>query len=158
MRVTTVNLRTLLPSLLLPAVVGGAGAVVTAMGMEMYQLLAKPPLVPSGWVFGVVWTVLYLLMGYAAYLVKSTTCFDKQAALQTYYIQLALNFLWSVVFFRFGQLWFAVVILVLLIAAILLTMKRFAECSITASRLLLPYLIWCLFALYLNIGFAVLNR
>ena len=92
MRVTTVNLRTLLPSLLLPAVVGGAGAVVTAMGMEMYQLLAKPPLVPPGWVFGVVWTVLYLLMGYAAYLVKSTTCFDKQAALQTYYIQLALNF------------------------------------------------------------------
>lgn len=158
MRVTTVNLRTLLPSLLLPAVVGGAGAVVTAMGMEMYQLLTKPPLVPPGWVFGVVWTVLYLMMGYAAYLVKSSTCFDKQAALQTYYVQLALNFLWTVVFFRFGQLWFAVVVLVLLIAAILLTMKRFAECDTTASRLLLPYLIWCLFALYLNIGFAVLNR
>lgn len=158
MRVTTVNLRTLLPSLLLPAVVGGAGAVITSMGMEMFQMLTKPPLVPPGWVFGVVWTILYLLMGYASYLVKSSTCFDKQVALQTYYIQLALNFMWVVVFFRFGLLWFSVVILALLIAAILLTMKRFAECNVTASRLLLPYLIWCLFALYLNIGYAVLNR
>ncbi len=157
MKVTTVNLRTLLPSLLLPAVVGGVGAVVTSMGMEMYNLLKKPPLVPPGWVFGVVWTVLYLLMGYSAYLVKSSNCYDKQAALQTYYIQLALNFLWVVVFFRFGLLWPAVVVLALLIAAILLTVKRFGECSQTASRLLLPYLIWCCFALYLNIGYAVLN-
>lgn len=158
MRVTTVNLRTLLPSLLLPAVVGGAGAVIVSMGMESYQLLSKPPLTPPGWVFSVVWTVLYLLMGYAAYLVKSSSYSDKQNALQTYYIQLALNFLWVVFFFRFGQLWMSAVVLLLLTASVLLTMKRFGECDTTASRLLLPYFLWCVFALYLNIGAAVLNR
>ena len=158
MKITTVNLRTLLPSLFLVAAVGGAGAVITAMGMDAYSLLKLPPLVPPGWVFGVVWTVLYLLMGYASYLVKSASCFEKESALQAYYVQLALNFLWVVTFFRFGQLWLSVVVLVLLIAAILLTAYRFSRCSVTAARLLIPYLIWCGFALYLNIGIAVLNR
>ena len=157
MKITTVNLRTLLPSLLLPAAVGGVGAVLTSMGMEAYQLLKKPPLVPPGWVFAVVWTVLYLLMGYAAYRVRSSSCFEKEGAFQAYYVQLALNFLWVAVFFRFGMLWLAAVVLGLLIAAILLTMKRFASCDVTASRLLIPYLVWCGFALYLNIGTAVLN-
>ena len=157
MKITTVNLRTLLPSLLLPAAVGGVGGVITAMGMDAYQLLKQPPLVPPGWVFAVVWTVLYLLMGYAAYRVKSSSCFEKEGAFQSYYIQLALNFLWVVTFFRFGLLWVSVVVLSLLIAAILLTMKRFASCDVTASRLLIPYLVWCAFALYLNIGTAVLN-
>ena len=157
MKITTVNLRTLLPSLLLPAAVGGVGAVLTSMGMEAYQLLKKPPLVPPGWVFAVVWTVLYLLMGYAAYRVRSSSCFEKEGAFQAYYVQLALNFLWVAVFFRFGMLWLAVVVLALLIAAILLTMKRFASCDVTASRLLIPYLVWCGFALYFNIGIAVLN-
>ena len=157
MKITTVNLRTLLPSLLLPAVVGGVGAVITAMGMDAYQLLRQPPLVPPGWVFGVVWTVLYLLMGWAAYRVKSSSCFEKEGALQAYYIQLALNFLWIVAFFRFGLLWLSAVILALLVAAILLTVRRFAACDTTASRLLIPYLIWCGFALYLNVGTAILN-
>lgn len=158
MKITTVNLRTLLPSLLLPSAVGGVGAVITAMGMDAYRQLKQPPLVPPGWVFGVVWTVLYLLMGYAAYRVRSSSCFEKEGALQAYYIQLALNFLWVVVFFRFGMLWLAAVVLALLIAAILLTMKRFASCETTAARLLIPYLAWCAFALYLNVGTAVLNR
>ncbi|MBP5618816.1 MAG: tryptophan-rich sensory protein [Clostridia bacterium] len=157
MKITTVNLRTLLPSLLLPAAVGGVGAVLTSMGMEAYSLLKKPPLVPPGWVFAVVWTVLYLLMGYAAYRVRSSSCFEKEGAFQAYYVQLALNFLWVAVFFRFGMLWLSAVVLALLIAAILLTMKRFASCDVTASRLLIPYLVWCSFALYLNIGTAVLN-
>ena len=157
MRIATVNLRTLIPSLLLPAVVGGAGAVIVSAAMPAYRQLAKPPLVPPGWVFGVVWTVLYLLMGYASYLVKSSTCYEKQAAQQVYYIQLALNFMWVVMFFRFGQLWPAVFVLALLIAAILFTMRRFSECDSTAPKLLIPYLVWCCFAMYFNIGIALLN-
>ncbi len=158
MKITTVNLRTLLPSLFLVAAVGGAGAVISAMGMDAYSLLKTPPLTPPGWVFGVVWTVLYLLMGYASYLVKSASCLEKEGALQAYYVQLALNFLWVVTFFRFGLLWLSVLVLALLLAAILLTVYRFSRCSVTASRLLLPYLAWSGFALYLNIAVAILNR
>ena len=157
MKIKTFNLRTLVPSLLLPAVVGGVGAIIINMGMPAFELLEKPPLVPPPWVFGVVWTILYLMMGYAAYLVKSSGCSIKPDALQIYHIQLALNFLWVVVFFRLGQYWIAALVLAALIAAIFITMRRFAECSTTAARLLLPYLIWCCFALYLNIGIAVLN-
>ena len=157
MKITTVNLRTLLPSLLLPAVVGGAGAIIVAAAMPAYSLLKKAPLVPPPWVFAVVWTVLYLLMGLASYRVKSSSCFDKQTAAQVYYIQLALNFMWVVVFFRFGQLWGAVAVLAMLIAAIIMTVRRFSDCDKTAAKLLVPYLIWSCIAMYFNIATAVLN-
>lgn len=157
MKVRTINLRTLLPSLLLPIIVGAAGAIVTASGMEAYKLLNKPPLVPPGWVFSVVWTVLYIIMGYSAYLVKSSKCYDKQSAMQVYYIQLALNFIWVLVFFRFGLLWLSAIILLLLTAAVIFTMLRFLECDTFAGRLLIPYVIWCLFALYLNVATAIIN-
>jgi len=157
MKVRTVNLRLLLTSLALPLLVGIAGALVTASGMDAFQLLKKPPLVPPGWVFGVVWTILYVLMGVAVYNVRISNSYDKSEAMQYFYIQLALNFLWVLVFFRFGWLWVSVIVLVALIAAIVLTIRSFGKISTTAARLMLPYLLWCLFALYLNIGYAVLN-
>ena len=157
MKVRTVNLRLLLTSLALPILVGIAGALVTASGMDAFELLKKPPLVPPAWVFSVVWTVLYILMGVAVYNVRIANSYSKSEAMQYFYIQLALNFLWVVTFFRFGWLWVSVIVLLALIVAIALTIKHFGDASSTAARLMLPYLLWCLFALYLNIGYAVLN-
>lgn len=157
MKVRTINLRLLLTGLALPLLVGIAGEIVVSSGMEAFDLLKKPPLVPPGWVFGVVWTVLYILMGIAAYNVQSTHTYDAKSAMQIYYIQLMLNFLWVVMFFRFGWLWPSVLVLVALIAAVVMTVVRFGRINTTAARLLLPYLVWCLFALYLNVGYAVLN-
>ena len=157
MKVRTVNLRLLLTSLALPILVGIAGALVTASGMDAFDFLIKPPLVPPAWAFSVVWTVLYILMGVAGYQVRISNAYNKSDALQYFYIQLALNFLWVVVFFRFGWLWVSVIVLMALIVAIALTVKNFGQASSTAARLMLPYLLWCLFALYLNIGYAVLN-
>ncbi len=157
MKVRTVNLRLLLTSLALPILVGIAGALVTASGMDAFELLTKPPLVPPAWVFSVVWTILYILMGVAVYNVRISNSYNKSEAMQYFYIQLALNFLWVVTFFRFGWLWVSVIVLLALIVAIALTIKNFGQISSTAARLMLPYLLWCLFALYLNIGYAVLN-
>lgn len=157
MKIKTINLRTLLLSLALPLAVGVVGAFFVMSGIERYNLLTKPPLTPPSWLFAVVWTILYILMGVSAYLVKSSNCYDKQSALQLYYIQLALNLMWTFFYFRMGMYLLAAIVLIALILAIVFTIIRFSQCTVTAGRLLLPYLIWCLFALYLNIAIVVLN-
>ncbi len=157
MKVRTINLRILLASLALPAAVGILGALVTASGMDAFMLLKKPPLVPPPWVFGVVWTLLYIMMGLAVYNLRTNGSYNTGRAMQCFYIQLALNFLWVLFFFRFGWITGAIVVLIALIAAIVFTIKEFGKSSTAAARLLLPYLVWCLFALYLNVGYAVLN-
>ncbi len=157
MTVKTVNLRTLIVSLIPPAAVGLAGTVLVASGMDVYNLLSKPAFTPPGWLFGVVWTLLYVLMGVAVYLLKSSHSYDLATPMQFYYIQLALNFLWVMFFFRFGLLWLSVVVLCLLIAAIVLTIINFYRINKTSAYLLIPYLVWCVFALVLNITIAIMN-
>ncbi len=136
--------------------VGGLSALLSG-SQEIYGGLIKPPLSPPGWVFPVVWTVLYILMGVAAGLVSQSGDVDKNQALSLYYIQLFINFLWSPLFFRFGWYAFAAVWLFVLVVAVFATWRRFRAISPAAGWLLVPYLLWCLFALYLNIGFVVLN-
>ncbi len=142
--------------IVLALAVGGLSALL-AGGMDTYGELIKPPLSPPGWVFPVVWTILYILMGIAAGKVVTAGGSHSDAAMRLYYLQLALNFLWSPIFFRFGWLTFAAVWLAALVAAVYATYRRFRKISPTAGWLLIPYLVWCIFALYLNIGFAVLN-
>ena len=157
MTVKTVNLRTLIASLIPPLAVGLAGSVLVSAGRGMYNLLNKPAFTPSGWLFGVVWTVLYVLMGVSVYLLKSSRSYDLATPMQFYYIQLALNFIWVMFFFRFGLLWVSVVVLAFLIAAIILTVINYSKISKKAAYLLIPYLVWCAFALFLNISIAAMN-
>lgn len=137
-----------------------AGGLASLLGGEtspLYMRLESPPLAPPGWVFPVVWTVLYILMGVAAGLVVKSGDVDSRRALAFYYLQLGLNVLWPLVFFRWEWLSVAAVWLLLLTAAVYATWRRFREINPVAGWLLVPYLLWCLFALYLNSGFAVLN-
>lgn len=157
MKVKTFNLRIFLISLILPAIVGIAGSIAVSSGMDMFDMLVKPSFTPPGWLFGVVWTVLYFLMGCSAYFIKTSHSYDISSAMQPYYIQLALNFIWVMFFFRFGMLWSSVVILLFLIASIILTVINFSKINKTAAYLFIPYLLWCAFALFLNISIAVLN-
>ena len=136
--------------------VGGLSALLSG-GMDAYGQWVKPPLSPPGWVFPVAWTVLYILMGLAAGIILVSQDEDSGVALRLYYLQLALNFLWSPIFFRLGWITFAAVWLAALVAAVYATCGRFRRISNAAGWLLAPYLAWCVFALYLNIGFAVLN-
>ena len=148
----------LIIALAIPLAVGGLSALLSG-GMDTYKTLNQPPLSPPGWIFPVVWSVLYLLMGYASYRVYTSDSppSEIKKALTAYGIQLFLNFLWSPVFFGLQWYWVAFVLLVLLWIAIYLTMHLFGQIDDTAENLLIPYLLWVTFAGYLNLGTALLN-
>lgn len=143
----------------LPLAVGALAAILTRGGMEDFEYMRKPPLSPPAWLFPVVWTVLYTLMGIASYLVcvSRASPARKRRALTVYGIQLAVNFFWSLLFFGLEAYLLAFVWLVLLWLLILLTMVMFSYISETAGKLLVPYLLWVSFAGYLNLGVYLLN-
>ena len=123
-----------------------------------YDTLAKPPLAPPGWLFPVVWAVLYAVMGFSAYLIGRSDSINKRTALILYFVQLAVNVLWSPVFFglkSFGGAVAVIIVLVILVAAMLVVFGRIERCAALVN---IPYLVWVLFATYLTIGFTVLNR
>ena len=152
------SIKKLIIALAIPLAVGGLAAFLSG-GMDTYKALNQPPLSPPGWVFPVVWTILYLLMGYASYRVYTT---DKvpmaiRRALILYAIQLFLNFLWPIVFFRFELYLTAFFVLVALWVFIYLTLRQFSVIDERAGDLLLPYILWVTFAGYLNVGVYLLN-
>ncbi len=146
-------------SVAIPLLTGVLSAIVSGGGMKAFSMLSKPPLSPPGWLFPVVWTILYILMGIASFLVyqKGPKRPAVMRALTVYGLQLAVNFLWSVFFFRFGWYWFSFLWLVLLWFLILVTIIQFEQISKPAALLLVPYLLWVTFAGYLNVGVAILN-
>ena len=125
-----------------------------------YAGLVKPSFNPPNWIFGPVWTTLYVLMGLAAYLVyeKGLRRNDVRKALAVFGGQLVLNALWSIVFFGAHQILGAAVLIVVLWAMILATILLFSRISKAAAYLLIPYILWVSFATVLNISLYVLNR
>lgn len=144
--------------LAVPLAVGGLATLLSG-GMDSYKIMNQPPLSPPGWIFPIVWTILYLLMGWASYrvLVSNAPREDRKKALTFYGIQLFLNFLWPLVFFGLGWYWAAFIVLLALWVMIYLTMHLFGLIDDTAENLLIPYLLWVTFAGYLNLGVALLN-
>ncbi len=149
----------LLICLAIPLAVGGLSAFLTRNAMEAFSALKQPPLSPPPWVFGVVWPILYLLMGLASYLIITGNGHraETNSALTAYGLQLAVNFFWSLIFFNRQAYLFAFFWLVLLWVLIVLTLRRFAAVSPLAGWLLIPYLAWVTFAGYLNLGIYLLN-
>jgi tryptophan-rich sensory protein len=126
-------------------------------GMENFsQTVAQPPLSPPGWLFPVVWSVLYTLMGISAWMVWKRPG-SSRGALGAYGLQLVLNVLWTPVFFRLERYWLAFFILVLLWLAIGNMILQFRKVSPKAALLQIPYLLWVTFAGYLNFMIAWLN-
>jgi benzodiazapine receptor len=142
-----------------------AGAIgsfaVGAQGFRpWYEAIAKPVFTPPGWVFGPVWTVLYLLMGVAAFLVWQRGLGSRlvRIALLWFLIQLAINAGWTPVFFGLHRIGWALLVIVLLWIAIIVTMYHFFQVSTWAGWLLVPYLLWVSFAAVLNASIWHLNR
>ena len=145
--------------LALPLAVGGLAAWLTMGGMADYASVVKPPLSPPGWVFPVVWTALYLMMGWASYLVWTSGAETGQVrqALLLYGAQLAVNFLWPLLFFGGKAYLAAFFLLAGLWLLVWLTLHAFLAIREPAGKLLLPYLAWITFAGYLNLGVYLLN-
>lgn len=148
-------------SVTLPLMVGGLSGFATARGVqEWYPSLTKPAFNPPSWVFGPVWTLLYVMMGVAAYLVWQKGWENElvRVALALYLVQLILNGLWSILFFGMQSPGLAFAEILLLWLAIAATVVWFWRVSPPAGMLLLPYAAWVSFAALLNGSLWILNR
>jgi tryptophan-rich sensory protein len=122
-----------------------------------YQSLEQPPLAPPGWLFPVVWSILYALMGVSAYLISGSNKAGRKTALILYGLQLFANFLWTPVFFGLKSLSGAAAVAIVMLILITAMMISFYRINKTAAYLNIPYLLWTAFAAYLTIGVLVLQ-
>lgn len=154
-----VSWKLIIISILIAEGVGLLSSFFAGDSSAIYKTLNQPPFAPPGWVFPVAWGILYALMGLAAALIPTANAPDeeKKRALTLYGLQLLFNFSWSIVFFRFQLFWVSVAVILILLLLVVLTMLRFFDVRPAAGYLLIPYLLWLLFATYLNIGVALLN-
>ncbi len=141
----------LILSLAIPLATGGLSALLTKDSMSSFDSMAKPPLSPPSWVFPVVWTILFIMMGLAFYLVLISKKPSSQA-LSIYFSQLFFNFFWSIIFFNLKLYLFSFLWLVALWILILVNIFLFYKINKVAGYLLIPYLLWASFALYLNLA------
>ena len=139
--------------------VGAAAALFVGDFSLLYETVQKPPLSPPAWLFPVVWTILYALMGISAYIVYSSGSDGKErkTALGIYTIQLAVNFIWTLVYFKAGSLLGGAGVILVLLALIVLMIILFGKVSKLAAVLNIPYLLWAIFASYLNIAAVIIN-
>ena len=121
-----------------------------------YSLLNKPAFNPPDWVFGPVWTTLYLMMTLAIWLFWHSNNRNKNTV-YVYLIHLVFNTTWSVVFFVFHNMVLALFVLILLIGLIINLILRFKRVNVVSYYLMIPYLLWCSFALFLNINLIMIN-
>ena len=154
-----INWKTLIFFVAIPLLVGGVASLISRESMAMFDRLTKPPLAPPGWLFPLVWTILYTFMGLASYLVFTSQKDQNEIklALQIYTLQLAFNFFWTILFFNFELYFFAFFWLLALLALLILTTILFYKVSKPAAYLMIPYIIWVTLAAYLNLGLALLN-
>ncbi len=148
-------------SILIALAVGGLAAWLTMDSMEIYGQIEQPSLAPPGWLFPVVWGILYVLMGISAALVytnKTAGQQEKSSALKVYALQLIVNFFWSIIFFNLRNYLFAFFWLVLLWVLIIIMIVKFYKIKPLAGLLQVPYLLWVTFAGYLNLMIYLLNR
>ena len=149
----------LLICIAIPLAVGGLSALLTSGNMDLYSEINQPALAPPSWLFPVVWTILYVLMGVALYLVVITkTREDKRPAIVNFGVQLFFNFFWSIIFFNARAFLFAFVWLIFLWLAIIANIYFFYKINKNAGKLLIPFLVWVTFAGYLNLAIFLLNR
>ncbi len=138
--------------------VGALSAALSGGSFSVfYQTLEKPAFAPPGWIFPVVWSILYVLMGISAYLIWKSDVSDRKPAMLLYFSQLFANFLWSPVFFGLKSLKGAAVIAIALLILITAMMISFYRICKASAYLNIPYLLWAVFAAYLTIGILVLQ-
>ena len=157
MKANTKKILTYAAAIAIPLAVGGLSAWINA-GKFDDPALVKPPLSPPGWLFFVVWTLLYVLMGVSA----ARVCLRDDAgagdALFVWATQLLVNFLWTIFYFSFEALLLSFFWLLFLIALAALMAVRFERAAPGAGKLQIPYLVWLAFAAYLNFATWLLNR
>lgn len=141
--------------LLTPIILGTLIGILTSNSID-YNTLNKPPLSPPPILFPIIWSIIYILIGISYYLFKKNS-FDDKLETIIYYIQLLINYTWSILFFTLKLRFFSIIWILLLIITIYLLISLFKQKNKVSAYLLIPYLLWCIYATYLNIGVYILN-
>lgn len=147
----------LIIAIAIPLAVGGLAGVLTMNSMGFYETINKPPLAPPGFLFPIVWAILYTLMGISSYLIWKEHTAESRMALYIYAVQLILNFIWPLIFFNGRMYLFAFVWLLVLLATVIYMTVKFYEINKLAGLLQIPYILWLIFASYLNFATFLLN-
>ena len=140
---------------LLPIIVGSIVGLITSGYMD-YRNMIKPPLSPPGIVFPIVWTILYILMGISYFLATKDNEDNKELD-QIYLLQLLVNFMWPIIFFVLEMYFTAFLWIILLLILVIVMIKELLKVNKISGYSQIPYLIWLLFATYLNLGITLLN-
>ncbi len=148
-----------LVSLLLPLGIGAIAGLFTAKAIPgWYALLNKPSFNPPNWVFGPVWTTLYIILGISLFLIwKLESGKERNQAILIFFMQLLLNFGWSFFFFYFKMIGVALVEIIVLALSIVVMIYRFYKLKPLAAFINIPYLLWVTFASVLNAAYFILN-
>ena len=141
----------------IPIIGGGISGLLTSGSMEFYDTLTKPPLSPPGFLFPIVWSILYILMGISSLIIAKSDSPDKQNALTVFYTQLVFNLIWPLIFFCLNELLFAFVWLAFLWILTIANIIYFYKINKASALLLIPYLLWISFAGYLNLALYIIN-
>lgn len=155
------NLKPYVISIAIALSVGIASALLTRSDMNIYSEINVPPLSPPSWLFPVVWTILYVLIGISSarvYVKGKENGISTRNALNVYALQLAVNFAWSIIFFNMRAFLFAFLWLILLWVLIIIMISEFNKVDSFAAKLQIPYLLWVTFAGYLSFAIWLLNK
>lgn len=137
---------------------GIIGSIFTASSVtNWYVTLEKPDFTPPGWIFAPIWVILYFLMGISLYLLWISKTKDNRKAFTAFAVQLILNASWSFLFFGLKSPLYGLIDILFLLAAIILTILFLYKISVLATALLVPYLVWVVFATVLNYNILLLN-
>lgn len=139
--------------------IGALSGLLAGNSSSFYSELIKPPLSPPGWLFPIIWSILYALMGISAFLIFTSNAKtkEKRTAYIIYGIQLLVNFTWSIVFFRLKAIGLSIAVILILLMLIAAMIVIFHRIRPSAAYLNIPYFLWTVFASYLNIGILILN-
>ena len=144
--------------LLIPLIGGFLSGILSMGGIKEFDSLTKPFLSPPGFIFPIVWTILYVLMGISSYLIYKENDYNSSCCLKIYAINLFVNFLWSPLFFGLNLRLFSLIWIILLDVVVVYMILCFFKVNKKAAYIQIPYLVWCIFATYLNLAFYLLNR
>lgn len=151
------KVKNLLISIAISLGVGLLSSFLTMGNQNIYDYINVPQFAPPGWLFPIVWTILYILMGISSYLIYETQDKDSVSALKVYGIQLIFNFFWSIIFFNLQNFVFAFIWIILLWILIIFMIYKFYKIKPLAAYLNMPYLLWVTFAAVLNLSIVILN-
>ena len=151
------DIKKLLFYIITTILIGVIPSIFVFKSMNVYNSLNRPPFSPPSIVFPIVWTILYMLMGISIYIIMQSKRKLKKNARLIYYIQLITNALWSPIFFGFEEYFLAFLWILMLIVFVITMIFTFYKISKKAAYIQIPYLLWLLFASYLNFGVFVLN-